>query len=130
MKEIIHQEGIDLPTYVVPSTESFAQKVEKWEQFYVAKRKPSTQDLFAYHLNSYLIPKFGRMPVELITASVVNEWIMSPELAHLSPVTIKGIVKTLQTALGKKFGKGIISYASNADVEEDPDATRRKKFRK
>jgi integrase len=120
LKEIIHQEGIDLPTYIIPSTESFAQKADKWEQFYVAKRKPSTQDLFAYHLNSYLLPKFGKMPVELITALVVNEWIMSPELAHLSPVTIKGIVKTLQTALGKKFGKGAISYASNTDVEEDP----------
>ena len=29
----------------------------------------------------------------------------APELAHLSPVTIKGIVRTLQLALGKKFGK-------------------------
>ena len=29
LREIIRQEGIDLPTYVIPSTESFSQKVEK-----------------------------------------------------------------------------------------------------
>jgi len=56
LKEIIRQEGIDLPTYAIPSTLSFAQRVEQWERTYVAKRKPSTQDLIAYHL-TYLLPK-------------------------------------------------------------------------
>ena len=41
LKEIIRQEGIDLPTYAIPSSLSFAQKVEQWEKNYVAKRKPS-----------------------------------------------------------------------------------------
>jgi hypothetical protein len=102
LKEIIRQEGIDLPAYVIPSTLSFAQRVKQWEQTYVAKRKPSTQDLIAYHL-TYLWPKWGKSPVELITAEAVNEWVGSPELAHLSPTTVKGIVKNLQTALGKRF---------------------------
>src|SRR5882762_8321005 len=31
LKEIIRKEGIDLPTYVIPSTEGFAQRVELWE---------------------------------------------------------------------------------------------------
>jgi integrase len=34
--------------------------------------------------------------------------------------TVKGIVKTLQTALGKKFGRGKISYPSNEEVETEP----------
>jgi integrase len=119
LKEIIRQEGIDLPTYVIPSTLSFAQKVEQWERTYVAKRKPSTQDLIAYHL-TYLLPKWGKSPVELITAEAVNEWVGAPELAHLSPTTVKGIVKTLQTALGRRFGRGAISYPSKTEVEDDP----------
>jgi integrase len=119
LKEIIRQEGIDLPTYVIPSTENFAQRVQRWEQTYVAKRKPSYQDLIAYHL-TYLVPKWGKSPVEVITAAAVNEWVGEPELAHLSPTTVKGIVKTLQTALGKKFGKGAISYSSRSEVESDP----------
>lgn len=45
LKEIIRREGIDLPTYVIPSTLTFAQRVKLWEQTYVAKKKPSNQDL-------------------------------------------------------------------------------------
>jgi integrase len=120
LKEIIRQEGIDLPTYVIPSTESFAQSVEKWKQTYVAKMKPSNQDLLRYHMKVYLLPKWGKTPVELITAKAVNEWVGASELAHLSPVTIKGIVTTLQLALGKSFGRGGISYPSKNEVEDDP----------
>jgi integrase len=58
--------------------------------------------------------------VEFITANVVNEWVGAPELAHLSPVTIKGIVTTLQLALGKRFSRGAISYPSQDEVENDP----------
>src|SRR5262249_15692174 len=92
LKEIIRQEGIDIPTYVLPSTQRLSQRVEQWRQTYVAKRKPSTQDLIAYHL-TYLIPKWGKSPVEVITAEMVNEWVGSSDLAHLAPMTAKGIVK-------------------------------------
>lgn len=119
LKEIIRQEGINLPTYVIPSTNTFAQRVEQWNLTYVARRKPSTQSLIAYHL-TYLLRKWGKTPVELITADTVNEWVGSTELAHLAPTTMKGIVKTLQKALGKKFGKGVVSYPSSDGVEEDP----------
>jgi len=120
LKEIIRQEGIDLPMYVIPSTEGFAQRVQQWEQTYVAKRKPSNQDLIRYHLKVYLLPRWGKTPVELVTAKAVNEWIVAPELGHLSPTTVKGIVTTLQLALGKRFDRGSISYPSIKDVEDDP----------
>jgi hypothetical protein len=38
LKEIIRKEGINPPTYAIPSVFSFAQKVEQWEQAYVVKR--------------------------------------------------------------------------------------------
>jgi integrase len=120
LKEIIRQEGIDLPTYVIPSTQSFAQKVEQWEWSYVVKRKPSNQELMRYHMRVYLLPRWGKTPVELITAQAVNEWIGAPELAHLSPITIKGIVSTLQLALGRRFGRGAISYPSQGEAQDDP----------
>jgi integrase len=119
LKEIIRQEGIDLPTYAIPSSLSFAQKVEQWEKNYVAKRKPSNQDLIHYHLKVYLLKKWGKAPVDLITPEAVDEWVGAPELAHLAPATIKGVVRTLQLALGKKFGKAV-SYPSQGEVETDP----------
>jgi len=63
LKEIIRKEGIDLPTYVIPSAEGFAQRVQQWEQTYVAERKPSNQDLIRYHLKVYLLPRWGKTPV-------------------------------------------------------------------
>jgi integrase len=120
LKEIIRQEGIDLPTYVIPRTESLAQRVEKWQRTYVAKQKPSTQGLFAYHLNKYLLPKWGQAPVDVITAQAVNEWIGESGLAHLSRSTLKSIVKTLQMAVGKNFERGKISFPSQHEVEDDP----------
>ena len=75
LKEIIRQEGIDLPTYVIPSSLSFAQRVEQWEKSYVAKRKPSNQDLIHYHLKVYLQKKWGKTPVDLITPEAVDEWV-------------------------------------------------------
>jgi hypothetical protein len=82
LQEIMRQEGIDLPPHVIPSTLTSAQKVGQWELTYIAKRKPSTQDLISYHL-TYLLPKWGKTAVELITAEAVNEWIGAPEVAHL-----------------------------------------------
>src|ERR1700674_4206216 len=119
LKEIIRQEGIDLPTYAIPSSLSFAQKVEQWEKNYVAKRKHSNKDLIHYHLKVYLQKKWRKTPVDLITPEAVDEWVGAPELAHLAPTTIKGIVRKLQLALGKKFGKAI-SYPSQGEVESDP----------
>jgi integrase len=118
LKEIIRQEGIDLPSYKIPLTINFEQKVEQW-QTYVAKRKPSYQGLIAYHM-TYLLPKWGKTPVDLISPEIVNEWVGSSDLSHLSPTTIKGLVKTLQKAIDKRFGRGMISYPTKSDVEEDP----------
>ncbi|MGA2814495.1 MAG: site-specific integrase, partial [Candidatus Acidiferrum sp.] len=119
LKEIIRKEGIDLPAYVIPSVLDFAQKIEQWQQTYVLRLKPSTQQLVVYHL-SYLLKRWGRTPVDLITPEAVNEWVGMSELAHLSPVTVKGIVKTLQTALGKRFGRGAVSHPSQDEMESDP----------
>jgi hypothetical protein len=93
LKEIIRQEGIDLPSYKIPLTINFEQKVEQW-QTYVAKRKPSYQGLIAYHM-TYLLPKWGKTPVDLISPEVVNEWVGSSDLSHLSPTTIKGLGKNV-----------------------------------
>jgi len=55
-------------------------------------------------LRKYLIPKWATVPMEDITAEAVNEWIEARELARLSPVTLRGIVRVLQFATGKRAG--------------------------
>ena len=57
---------------MAPSTESFARKLEKWKQTYFVKRKAPNQNLMRYHLKVYLLPKWGKTPVELITVQAVT----------------------------------------------------------
>lgn len=72
LKEIIHAEELNSPTYVIPATESLSEIVERWEVTYLSKRKPSTQATMRYHLDKYLSPKWGKTPVDHITAEAVR----------------------------------------------------------
>jgi hypothetical protein len=57
-------------------------------------------------MRNNLLPKWGKTPVEFITANAVNECFGAPELAHLSPVTMKGIVTTCSLLLEKVQQRG------------------------
>lgn len=116
LKEIIHTDGLNSPAYVIPSAESFSERAKRWELTYLSKRKPSTKATMRYHLNKHLLGKWGTTAVDFITAKAVDEWIT--ELQHLAPDTIRGIVKTLQSVLGRSL-RGI-SYPSKVEVDEDP----------
>jgi integrase len=52
----------------------------------------------------------GEHPVDSIREKVVDEWIAA--LSGLAPSTQRGIVKTLQTVLGKRFDKKLIHFPS------------------
>jgi hypothetical protein len=95
LRSTIEATGINAPTYVIPSSDLFDKRVKKWEETYLARQKPSTRKTMAYHVRKYLLPKWAKYPVDEITADRVNEWISEPELAHLSPGSLKHIVTTL-----------------------------------
>jgi integrase len=119
LREIIADTGINSRDYKIPSVETFAKRVERWELTYVVRMKPSNQATMRYHLKCYLLPKWGRSAVEEITAEAVNEWLGETELAHLAPETIRGIIRTLQLAIGVRFGKRKINYPSRVNEEDE-----------
>src|SRR5437879_2370392 len=100
LRGIIESSGINSPRYVIPSSDCFAKRVAAWEQNYLLRMKPSSQKQFAHLVRKYLLPKWGRAPVDGITAEMVNEWI--GELAHLSASSLKSIVGTLCSILGRR----------------------------
>ena len=120
LKEIVAAEGINSPSYKIPSTLAFDRHVEQWERSYVVRMKPSNQATMRYHLSKYLLPKWGNVPVDSITPEKVNEWIGDPALAHLAPETVRGIIRTLQFALGVRFGRRMIHYPSNLHEAKEP----------
>jgi integrase len=120
LKEIISAEGFDKPSYKIPSTLCFAERVKEWELSHLIRMKPSTQSTMRWHLDTHLLPKWGKTAVDYISAERVNEWVGSDKLADLSPSTLRGIVKTLSMSLGVKFEKGAIHYPSQVEEETDP----------
>lgn len=119
MREVIAGLGINSPEYQIPSVLTFERHAEEWEQAYITRMKPSNQALLRQVLKRYLLPKWGKVPVDSITAEKVNQWVGAKELSHLSPISIRGIVRTLQLALGKTFGKGVIHYPSRVAEEHE-----------
>jgi hypothetical protein len=119
LRNIIEATGVNRPSYVIPSSDLFAKRVQWREENYLARQKPSTQKTMAYHVAKYLLPKWARYPVDEITAGNVNEWIGEPELAHLTPLLLRHLVSTLSLILGKWFGRKSIHYPS--DLREDDE---------
>jgi integrase len=114
LKSIIAAEGLNDSSYVIPSSELFEKRVVRWTEMYLARQKTGTQDTMNWHVNTYLLPQFRKYPVDLVKEDIVNEWL--GKLAKLSPYTQRGIVKTLQMILGRKFDKKLIHFPSELEA--------------
>jgi integrase len=120
LRSIIEATGANRPSYLIPSSDLFAKRVQWWQENYLCRQKPSTQKTMAYHVAKYLLPKWAKHPVDEITADKVNEWLGEPELSHLSPLSLRHIVATLSLILGRWFGRKKIHYPS--DMREEIEA--------
>jgi integrase len=119
LRSIIEATGTNNPSYVIPSSDLFAKRVEWWQENYLKRQKLSTQRTMRYHVRKYLLPKWSRHPVDCIVADRVNEWIGDRELSHLSPMSQKHIVATLCLILGRQFGRKKITYMSVREEQEE-----------
>jgi integrase len=110
LKSVIAAEGLNEPSYAIPSSELFKNRVTNWRTNYLARQKPSTQATMDSHIEKHLLPKWGEHAIDSIREKAVDEWIAV--LSALAPSTQRGIVKTLQTVLGKCFDKKLIHFPS------------------
>jgi integrase len=120
LKGVIEAEGLHDPQFHIPSAERLKERVEKWEKNYLSRKKPSTQNSMAYHVRKYISPKFGETGSDAISAESVNEWIGELRDAGLSLLSMRHIVATLQSILGRQFGKSKIDFGSQLAEEDDP----------
>src|SRR5437899_1050715 len=118
LRGIIEATGINSPRYVIPSADSFAKRVERWEKDYLSRQKPASQKQFAHHVRKYILPKWSKAPVDGITAEQVNEWI--GDLTHLSSGYIKSVIGTLCSIIGRRFDKHQLHYPAQVDEEKEP----------
>ena len=98
-----------LKTYLERADELAQEVIDAWNA-----SGPNFPPEFGLLLHKIFLYKTARQKAEK-----PQSLLGAPELAHLAPATIKGIMRTLQLALGKKFGNAI-SYPSQGEVESDP----------
>lgn len=91
---------------------TFGSEAAWWKENRLSLFKPSCQETMGSHLNKYLIPRFGSLPIAAIDERRVQEFIA--ELSRmqytwpngvskkLSPKSIRNIVGVLKQVLGEK----------------------------
>jgi integrase len=115
LRSILEAEGINSTDYlerVNRDVRTFAQEAEWWRENRLSLFKPSTQDKMGSHLDRYLLPRFGKLPVSVIDERLVQQFIA--ELCRteyktsagitrvLSSSTIPNIITVLKLIVGKK----------------------------
>jgi integrase len=116
LRSMLEQLGINSSDYlerVDMDVRTFSREAEWWRANRLSLFKPSTQEKMGSHLDKYLLPRFGRLPVSAIDERQVQQFIAdlsrteyespSGAVRLLSPSTIPNIVTVLKLILGKKF---------------------------
>lgn len=91
---------------------TFAEEASWWKENRLSIFKPSTQEVMGSHLEKYLIPRFGSLPLAGIDERRAQEFIADlTRMKHtwpngvdrkLSPKTIRNVVGVLKQILGQK----------------------------
>lgn len=116
LRSILEKRGINAPDYlerVNQDVRTFAQEARWWRENRLSLFKPSTQDKMNSHLDKYLLPRFGMLPISVIDEREVQQFIAELNRTEyktpkgtskiLSPSTIPNIITVLKLIVGKKI---------------------------
>src|SRR5690242_7733275 len=91
---------------------TFADEATWWRENHLSVCKPSCQDTMGSHLDKYLLPRFGSLPVRAVDEKRVQELISDLSRSEytkpngirklLSPKSIRNILGVLKLVLGRK----------------------------
>jgi Phage integrase, N-terminal SAM-like domain len=114
LRSILEKHGINAPDYlehVSQDARTFVKEAEWWRQNRLSLFKPSTRDKMGSHLDKYLMPRFGTLPVSSIDERQVQQFIADLSRTEykipngavkvLSPSTIPIIITVLKLIVGK-----------------------------
>jgi len=115
LRSFLEAKGINSTNYLEQmqrDARTFRQEAEWWRENRLSLFRPSTQDKMSSHLDRYLLPRFGNLPVSVIDERLAQQLIAeltrteyrtaSGTTKMLSPSTIPNIITVLKLILGKK----------------------------
>lgn len=105
LRALLEGMGINSEAHLIRSTHvghTFAQEAEWWRENRLSLLKPSCQETMGSHLDKYLLPHFGKIPVDAIDERRVQEFIAYLTRTQLSPKSVRNIIGVLKLALGER----------------------------
>jgi integrase len=82
---------------------TFAQEAEWWKQNRLSLFKPSCRETMGQHVDKYLLPRFGNMPVTAIDERQVQEFVAAlNQHGKLKPKSIRNVIGVLKLILSEK----------------------------
>jgi integrase len=105
LREVLDSLGINTAEYLdraLNGVKTFGGEAEWWKENRLPLMKESTQHVMGGHLNRYLLPHFGHLPVTAVEERRVQEFITTLTRIPLSVHTIQNVIGTLRLILGKK----------------------------
>ena len=115
LRAILEEMGLNSDQHLEQTTRggrTFAEEASWWKENRLSIFKPSTQEAMGSHLEKYLIPRFGSLPLAAIDERRAQEFIADmTRMKHtwpngvdrkLSPKTICNVVGVLKQILGQK----------------------------
>ena len=105
LRSLLEQMGVNSSAHLnraINPVETFAQKVQWWEDNVLPNHKPSSQNSSHYVLKKHLIPHFGDLPLDMVDERKVQEWVAGLQKEGiLAPKSIHNVYKVLRLIIGK-----------------------------
>lgn len=120
-KKAIAELGIYKPAVDnIPSPDSFAEKAADWMETEMLKNRDSYNQ--RYHVTSFLLPAFGKLPLDCVTADVVNAWLGKVKRSNgerYGKNTLKHAVSTLKQIVSPRLDNANVKYPADVKPEEE-----------
>jgi integrase len=89
---------------------TFGTAAARWLATKQATKRPSTADLYATELRSYVLPAFASMPLPDITRRDVQEWVNALAASGLAPATVRHAYRAVfKSVLNDAIDDGLLA---------------------
>jgi hypothetical protein len=105
LRDLLEQSGVNTEAHLLQAigvNQTFSQEAAWWRKNKLSLHKPSCQETMGSHVDKYLLPQFGDLPINAVDERKVQEFIADLNRTELAPKSIRNILGVLKLILGKK----------------------------
>jgi integrase len=105
LRDLLEQSGVNTEAHLLQAinvARTFEQESTWWRQNKLSLFKPSCQETMGSHVDKYLLPRLGQLPIEAVDERRAQEFVADLNRTELSPKSIRNVVGVLKLILGKK----------------------------